>query len=158
MRHSIIYGVLILAVVLTGSMPFHSADVGKLRPVRTLYAQSLGEQVQITADTGDMGQGDCWRSAVQNLEDTASGRVLAGAVSYILMNDDSLLPQILEQKELNPSCALCIAAPGVDLEAAGAYLDAHEPDSSLRLLRAEASAIPWLEWSEGRFYLHGAEN
>lgn len=158
MRHSIIYCVLILAIVLTGSMPFVNADAGRLRPVQTLYAEIVGNQVRVTADTGDLGQGNTWQAAMKNMETTASGTIFQGAVSYILLQDETLLPEILKVEKLNPSCSVCLAAPGLDLEAAGTFLDAHEPDSSLRLLRAGEKTIPRLEWTEGRFFLRGAEN
>lgn len=158
MRHTIIYVLLILAVVVTGSLPFDQSDVGKLRPVQTLYGQWADGQVRVTADTGDRGQGDDWQSAIEALEAAAPGTVFQGAVSYILLEEPSLLPQILEVEALNPSCVVCLAPPGLDLEEAGTYLDAHEPESSLRLLRAGAIALPRLAWTEGRFFLIGAEN
>ena len=130
MKHGIIYLLLTLGVVLTGSLPFTSHDVGELRPVKTVLVR------------------------------VAPGTVFFGTASYLLLEESALdlLSELPQERALNPGCALCLVPAGVDLEAAGSYFDAHEPGWDLaRLRRAQAAgepvALPGLVVAEGRYLL-----
>lgn len=155
MKRSILYIIVCLALVLTGSLPFRGHDVGKLRPVETI-AVSGGDIVKLRTDMGDVGSGRSWADALEDLEKTAPGAIFQGTVSYILLEDsgEDLLGTILSQENLNPGCGICLAPEGVDPQKAGEYLRAHEPGENLRSLRGkELYELPRLIESEGRFYL-----
>ena len=45
MKHGLVYLLLVAGVVLTGSLPFASHDVGELRPVQTALVRMEADQV-----------------------------------------------------------------------------------------------------------------
>lgn len=156
MKHWVIYIVLTAAVVLTGSLPFANHDVGKLVPVDVLAVSVWGEQVVLKTDVGDSGRGESWQEALENLKATAPGTVFLGTAGYLLLDDSAmeLLPELLEQRSLNPGCALCRAPWGMDLEGAGKYLGAHEPEVNLQKLRGDRGlTLPVLREQDGRYLL-----
>ena len=158
MKHGIVYGILILWVLLTGAIPFRGHDIAALRPVKTVFVESDGGQIRITADTGDMGVGGDWASAMADMEKTSTGMIFQGTIACILLENGETLPQILENDTLNPNCVVCRAESGLDLTGAGAYLDIHSPDSSLRQLRAEGTGIlPVLVYRDGRYDLENGK-
>jgi len=154
-KHGAVYFVLTMAIVLAGGLPFSNHDVGRLQPVETLAVRMEAGRVVLETDAGDMGTGDTWAAAMENMKATAPGSVFLGTVSFLLLDDNAveLLPVILEQQELNPGCSLCRARVGMELEPAGAYLRAHEPEMNLRLARAGAGELPWLLEEDGRYLL-----
>lgn len=155
MKRWIVYLVVIAAVVLTGSLPFSSHDVGQLRPVETIFVQLQNGQVLLAADTGDTGAGENWEAAMRDLEAKAPGTIFIGTASFLLLDKSAaeLLPELLEKQELSPSCAVCFAPEGLDLEEAGKYLRAHEPEADIRTLRAERVLLPYLTQTDGGYLL-----
>ncbi len=160
MKHGIIYLLLTLGVVLTGSLPFTSHDVGELRPVKTVLVRVEGNQVSLETDMGDAGTGNSWDAAMADLKAKAPGTVFFGTASYLLLEESALdlLSELPQERALNPGCALCLVPAGVDLEAAGSYFDDHEPGWDLaRLRRAQAAGepvtLPGLVVAEGRYLL-----
>lgn len=160
MKHGLIYLLLAAGVVLTGSLPFVSHDVGELRPVQTALVRVEGDQVVLETDMGDVGTGAGWDAAMADLKAKAPGTVFFGTASFLLLEEKALglLPELSQKTELNPGCALCLATAGMDLEAAGEYLDAHEPGWDLaRLRQAQAAGepvtLPRLAVTEGRYLL-----
>ncbi len=154
LKHGTIYGLLTLAVILTGSLPFRGHDVAKLRPVKILLAAYDQGQVTLTADTGDQGTGDTWQGAMTDMEKAASGVIFQGTVTYILLEDETMLPTVLENDALNPNCMVCLTEGEPELTEVGAYLDAHSPESSLRQLRAgRVDVLPRLQCRDGRYDL-----
>lgn len=160
MKHGPIYLLLAAGVVLTGSLPFVSHDVGELRPVQTALVRVEGAQVILETDMGDVGTGAGWDAAMADLKAKAPGTVFFGTASFLLLEEKALglLPELSQRTELNPGCALCLAPVGMDLEAAGEYLDAHEPGWDLaRLRQAQAAGepvtLPRLAVTEGRYLL-----
>ena len=118
MKHGIIYLLLSLGVVLTGSLPFTSHDVGELRPVKTVLVRVEGNQVSLETDMGDAGTGNSWDAAMADLKAKAPGTVFFGTASYLLLEESALdlLSELPQERALNPGCALCLVPAGVDLE------------------------------------------
>ena len=83
MKHGIIYLLLTLGVVLTGSLPFTSHDEGELRPVKTVLVRVEGNQVSLETDMGDAGTGNSWDAAMADLKAKAPGTVFFGTASYL---------------------------------------------------------------------------
>lgn len=159
MKHGVIYALLTLAVILTGSLPFRGHDVAKLRPVETILAGYDEGRVMLTADTGDSGSGDTWQRAMADMEKGATGVIFQGTVTYILLEDEALLPVVLHNDGLNPNCMVCLTEGEVDPAEAGAYLDAHSPESSLRQLRAGwVEVLPRLLYRDGRYDLENGNS
>lgn len=154
LKHGIIYGLLTLAVILTGSMPFTGQDVAKLHPVETILAESTSGQVRLTTDTGDSGTGESWLQAVEDMEKASTGIIFQGTVTYILLDHENLLPALLENKSLNPNTMVCLAEGEINPAEAGVYLTTHRPESSLRRIRAgEVTQLPRLIGRDGRYDL-----
>lgn len=155
MKHGVIYMVLAAVVIFTGSLPFSNHDVGKLQPVETMAVWMEADAVVLETDAGIRGEGQTWEAAMENMKATAPGSVFLGTVSFLLLDSSALelLPVILTRQEINPACSLCLGEKGMDLEAAGTYLRAHEPEKNLRLMRAEGGTLPRLLEENGRYLL-----
>lgn len=165
MKHWLIYLLLTAGIVLTGSLPFTSHDVGELRPVQTVLVQMQEDWVILETDTGDSGIGKSWDAAMEDLMAKASGTVFIGTASFLLLEGNAvqLLPELAYKTDLNPGCGLCVMQIIPDLEMAGEYLNAHEPDWDLRRLRTALAAgedvlLPELTSAEGRYLLVQSEN
>lgn len=155
-KRTILYLSLVLALILGGQLPFRAQDVGELRPAEALVLSAAEGQLYLVTDAGDRGSGPDLEAAMEDLKASAPGVVFHGTVRYLLLEDSALsrLPELAENRELNPACALCRVPSGTDPEAAAAYLRAHPPETDLRLLRAEPETIlPRLRFWEGRFSL-----
>ena len=157
MKHGLVYLLLVAGVVLTGSLPFASHDVGELRPVQTALVRMEADRVILKTDMGDVGAGIGWDAAMADLKAKAPGTVFFGTASFLLLEESAqdLLSELPQKMELNPGCALCLAPAEVDLEAASEYFDAHEPGWDLaRLRQAQAAGkpvtLPRLVVTEGR--------
>lgn len=149
---------LLLGAILLGAMPFCGYDIGKLHPVRTIYAQREGDMVTLTADTGDKGVGNRWETAMEDMERSSDGVVFQGTVEYILLGEESLLPEVLRDKTLHANCVVCAAKGVMEPETAGMYLQTHTPDSTLRQLRQkEYPKLPVLVREKERFVLEARE-
>ncbi len=157
MKHSIIYSIMLVGVIVLGAVPFSGYDVGKLHPVRIIAAERDRGVVYLTTDTGDMGVGATWQKAMENMEKTSAGTIFQGTVTFLILEDERLLEEVLSNDALSPNCVVCLGGEISDLEAAGKFLAAHKPDSSLISLRAENRELPRLEEKEGRFVLYGGE-
>lgn len=136
MRRSIIYSILLAAVIFLGGLPFEGSNIARLRPVRIVYGEKSSGSWQVTADTGDTGQGKTWEKAMKDLEDRAPGIIFQETVGYVLLERESLLEEVVEDKNLSPNCGIYQIDEIPDLETAAQYLDAHEGGSSLRRLRS----------------------
>ena len=64
MKHGLVYLLLVAGVVLTGSLPFASHDVGELRPVQTALVRMEADRVILKTDMGDVGAGIGWDAAM----------------------------------------------------------------------------------------------
>ena len=152
MKHWLFYGLLTACILLFGGLPFESHDVGKLRPVETIFCQVREGTFCLETDTGDRGMGPDWEHAWKDLQGKAPGTVFLGTASYVLLDGESELPEVLKQN-LNPSCGLCLWHGDGDLSSAGAYLRAHEPRETLRTERAKPGNLQTLVKREGGYLL-----
>ncbi len=158
MKHTTIYSILLGSAIVLGALPFSSYDVGKLHPIETLAARKDGSLVVVQANTGDRGSGATWDLAMEDMEKTASGTALQGTAAFVILESESLLDEVLGDDALSPNCVVCLGEIPEDLEAAGAYLSAHQPETDLAHLRAEKISLPVLVQEEGGFRLSEGEN
>ena len=114
MKHGLVYLLLVAGVVLTGSLPFASHDVGELRPVQTALVRMEADRVILKTDMGDVGAGIGWDAAMADLKAKAPGTVFFGTASFLLLEESAqdLLSELPQKMELNPGCAPCFAAMG----------------------------------------------
>lgn len=73
MKHGLVYLLLVAGVVLTGSLPFASHDVGELRPVQTALVRMEADRVILKTDMGDVGAGIGWGCRHGGSEGQSSG-------------------------------------------------------------------------------------
>lgn len=165
-RRWAVYGLLAVALVLSGELPFQNRDVGKLLPVETSLLYIDRGQVVIETDQGLRGRGATWALAVKDLEAKAAGVVFYDTGNYLLLHESavSLLKDLPGREKLRDSCALCLVDwREADLAAAGKYLSAHKPKVNLRRIQAaqavgEPVNLPKLIKTEGAFLLVPGEN
>ena len=89
MKHGLVYLLLVAGVVLTGSLPFASHDVGELRPVQTALVRMEADQVILKTDMGDVGTGIGWDAAMADLKAKAPGTVFFGTASFLLLEESA---------------------------------------------------------------------
>ena len=149
MKHWVLYGVTVLAVILLSASPFRGTDISKLAPVEVVWLAEEDGQVLLVTDTGDWGRGKDVREALSDMKAAAKGTIFLDTADYLIVQKDAevFLDQIAEI--LRPSCMLCYAMRMPDLKAAGAFFDAHEPSVTLRQWRNEQTELPLLK-EEGR--------
>lgn len=153
MKHWMIYLIMVLAIVMTGQLPFQGHDVGTLRPVEVVLAQLENGKICLSTDTGDKGSGDTWQEALDDMKERAPGSIFLGTAGFLLIADRQILPEIMKQNLFNPSCGICYVEDSVDLTDAGNYLRAHEPEANLRLLRTGEVELPQLRIEDGGYCL-----
>lgn len=149
--------VLFAAKLLFGE-PFEGTDVAKLQPVQLLRVSLTESGVLLETETGDLGEGQNIREALDDMKAGASANIFLETAEFLLVADGAreLLPELTEV--LRPGCAVCIASEIVDLEQGAAYLAAHRPEVSLNDVRAGKMQLPHLVMKEGRLELEEPED
>lgn len=153
MKRWLWYVAAVVAVAAIGGMPFSGTDVAELQPVELIrVSRSLGT-VRVETDTGAFGAGTDLRGAFSDMMETSTGNIFLETADHLLISPAAvdLLPELADR--LRPACGICMENGTADLEQAAAYLKTHEPDATLRDIRAGAAAIPSLLVREGRMYL-----
>lgn len=129
------YAAAILLVLLFG-LPFRAYDTAKLLPVRTLQVASSQDGISLTADTL-FAHGESFDLALEALCREASGEVLLDTVEHLVLEDASLLPEILSSERLRPAAQVYYARELPQTQELAAYLSAHPTKRTLAVLRAE---------------------
>ncbi len=148
MKRWIVY---IAVVILFTVTPFRGTDIAKLAPVEVVWLTEKGGQVYLQTDTGDMGRGADVREALEDMKGAAPGSVFLETADYLIVEQgrEVLLEQTYDV--LRPSCMVCTAEKMPDMEAAAAFLAAHEPQTTLRQRQVEGRSLSMLKEQEGRF-------
>ncbi len=141
----------IATVALLAATPFRGTDIASLAPVEVVWLTEMGGQVYLETDTGDVGWGADVRSALENMKAAASGSVFLETADYLIVEQGAevLFEQVYDI--LRPSCMVCTAETMPDMEAAAAYLAAHEPKTTLRQRQVDQRNLPVLRERAGRF-------
>lgn len=125
---------LIYALLLGGALliPREHTDLGKLKPVETVFIYIEEEQAVIETDTEDLGRGLDVHSALLNLKETTSGIIYLDTANYLLVGKgaEHLIPQAGEY--LKDAVRVCIAQRAVKVTDATEYLSVHKPVCKLR--------------------------
>ena len=148
MRRWIVY---IAVVILFAVTPFRGTDIAKLAPVEVVWLTEKGGQVYLETDTGDMGRGADVRSALENMKAAAPGSVFLETADYLIVQQGREVLLVQTYDVLRPSCMVCTAEKMPDMEAAAAFLAAHEPQTTLRQWQVEGRRLSMLKEQEGRF-------
>jgi hypothetical protein len=146
-------GLLIVLVLMLLTRPFEAVNVAKLEPVSLLRVSWTNAGVQVETDTGERGRGADLAKAFDDLRETADGVVFLDTVDRLLVTPQTaeLIPQL--KKYLRPGCNVCVEFGPTELEAAGAFLQIHEPQMTLRRYGVDDARLPILYTKEGRMRL-----
>ncbi len=128
-------------------------DVAKLRPVQTLWVSASDGWVTVQTESGEVGVGADFASAVKNMEDAADSRIFYQTAEYLLLNEEAL-PQIEQLAQyLRPSCVVCMTEGSPVLEKVAQFLEHHRAETTLQQYRSDSRKLPVLRTAEGRMTL-----
>lgn len=153
MKRWVLYIIVYALAALLGGNLFQGTDVAKLSPVEAVWVSAKAGQVQIETDMGDVGVGSNAKQALENMKATAQGQVFLETADYLIVErgNEGLISQL--QEILRPTCGVCVAAEKPDLQQAAEFLNAHEPDVTMKKLKSREVILPILENKGGRLEL-----
>lgn len=145
-------GIIAIVAALSGKTSA-GTDVAKLQPVQVVYLTCPEGQIVIETDTGDWGNGETLKEALQDMKATSSREVFLDTADYLLISQGcvDLLPAMM--KQLRPSCSVCFTDGVPDMERAGVFLQQHAPQITLMQYRAGERQLQTLVIREGRMEL-----
>ena len=128
-------------------------DIAELEPVAVLRAGTDRGRLILETDTGQIGVGGNIKEAVDDMNETAGGKVFLETAGYLLVTPSAVkwLPELAEA--LRPSCCVCLDITGAELRTAAEYLSIHRPDLTLRVYRQGKELAQVLYLREGRMRL-----
>ena len=151
MKRWLLYLIIIGIISFLGISPFQKTDIAQLAPVEVVWLSYEKGVLCLKTDTEDIGYGKDVQSALENMKQTASGTIFLETADYLIVEKGQA--RFLEQMHsvLRPSCMVCSATQMPELDEVAKFLQAHEPEATLRQLRnGEGKVKQLLEW-EGRF-------
>lgn len=151
MKRWVLYVVVFAGIALFSASPFRGTDISKLAPVEVVWLTEKNGQVYLKTDTGDMGWGEDVQAALRDMKAATPGTVFLETADYLIVKKgrEDLLEQVYDV--LRPSCIVCMADEMPDMESVAAFLEAHEPQMTLRQYRADQRSLPLLKGQDGRF-------
>ena len=149
MKRIIIYIIVLAALLLA---PVKGADIGRLRPVETVFIYHLNDQVVIETDTSDWGMGSDSAAALENLKDTTPGTIYLDTAEYLLIGEDAQEAAQQLRPVLKKSVRLCVAEQGIDLTAAADFLSGKDELTRLKDW-TPGDNLPHLKAYQGRLIL-----
>lgn len=140
----------IIALLLCGVSSNCGTDIGELAPVEVVWLSETAGQIYLETDTGDMGHGDTIQAALTDMKAAAPGTIFLETADYLIVEpgNEILLEQLYDI--LRPSCKVCAAQLMPNMKLVAAFLNAHEPQVTLRQYQVEKCALPILREQEGR--------
>ena len=129
MRKGLLYIMLLLGALV---VPKERVELGKLRPVETLYVYRQEEQLCLQTDLGDTGIGMNVDAAVADLRESSAGVVFLDTAEYLIVEspEEKLIREL--GRYVKQSVRLCEGVDRIDPSEATSYLSAHCPDTKLR--------------------------
>ena len=104
------------AVLILVLSPFRGTDIGKLRPAQWVYLSRQEDTVWLETDTGDRGGGTDVLSALEDLRQSAPGKLFLETADYALVSREALqdLPQL--RNVLRSGVEVCLAEEKPDAD------------------------------------------
>ena len=149
MRRILLYIALLAAALV---IPVERTDLGKLKPVETVYLYTDEGILTLLTDTGDKGTGKTVGQALENLKQTTAGTVYLDTAEYLLITEESKFEAQELKKLLKGSVRICEAEGEIPLEEVGAYLSVHLPEMRLSHWKPEHK-LQILKVNQDRFTL-----
>lgn len=162
MKKLLLITALALVLKATGLLPFQSADIADLLPLRTLTVDVTADGIALNAGEAS-GTGPTLDAALENLHATAAGRAFLATVRQVILSETAreLLPQLCRWEALRPAAQVVLCPEALpEPEEAADYLETHDPGLTLqqvraKFLRGEAVILPLLH-TEGGLLLETA--
>lgn len=157
MRYWAVYIVLYAIVGMFGLSPFRGSDLATLSPVEAVWMETVGGEVHVETDGGEVGVGATVQCALDNLKETAAATVFLDTADFLIVKtgNEMLISQLSDV--LRPSCSVCVADRRPDLKQAAAFLAVHEPFVKMKTF-CTVSDLPTLREEKGRLILIGKGN
>jgi hypothetical protein len=156
MKKLLLITALALVLKATGLLPFQSADIADLLPLRTLTVDVTADGIALDAGEAS-GTGPTLEAALKDLCATATGQAFPATVRQVILSQSAreLLPEICRWQALRPAAQVVLAPEGLpDPEEAADYLETHDPGLTLQqvqaaLLRGQTVTLPTLRTEGG---------
>lgn len=148
LKQGIFIGLLLLAVAF-GEGLFRSTDVAKLEPVELVVLRAIPQGFAIQTDTGSFGSGTSIADAIQNLEETATGKVFLETADYVLLEgvDADAIPVLLEV--FRPSSKVLFLQGDAAPESLAAFLRSRPQMVSILRWKLTEANPPTIRFQEG---------
>lgn len=124
-----------------------------LRPAALLYVREQAGELRVETDLGDHGRGRTMDEAMENMQKTASGRILLDTIDLLVMEEKAVYALQEAADFLRPATEVAVGGGEIDPEKAAAYLHIHKPGLTLQQLRQESCRPPVLRGRGGRYSL-----
>ena len=149
---------LILFAVLILFSPFAMRDVAEILPVETLVLSREDDGCRLTTDLGYYGLGQTPKEALENLLETAPGKIVLSTTRSLVVQAKEELYGLLKLDALRPGTAIFYTRGGVDASDCNQYVSRHRGNATLGkylacLATGEILPVPVLEGENGRYSL-----
>ena len=143
------------AMWLSTRLPFEKTDVAQLSPVNLILVEMTDGAVCISSDRGDIGVGDTLDEALEDMEQTCSGKIFLDTVDYVLLEGEAKINCEELKEYFRPGTFLCSARGEIEPESAAGYLRGRKLTCTLGRQGSSLGMLPVLEAVDGRYYYHG---
>lgn len=150
MKRALWLAVVLAAVWGLPRLSHPAVDIGKLEPVETVLLILEKDGIRVETDTGAVGFGDTLEDSVEKLRRSSATEVYLDTTSKLLVAGEAGEHWKDVMDFFRPSCVVCLADEGIDLEQATEYLSVHKPEMTLNRLRAGERNWQRLYMEEGR--------
>ncbi|MBP3672496.1 MAG: hypothetical protein J6J18_01560 [Oscillospiraceae bacterium] len=138
MKRYILYIVVLLALLAVSA---EGNDVGRLLPVEVISVYKEEGTVKIETDTGNMGAGEDFEAAYQNLRSNASAEIFLDTADYLILYGDAQGQIEQLRVYLKPGIKVCTGVGEMDLVSAAEYLSIHTPDKRLKDVNRDSDLV-----------------
>lgn len=131
----------------SGRLPFAGHETQELNPIQTLVADFDGDQVEITADSGQSGVGDTWDEAVADLKNSSVGKAFLETAEKLVVCGATLkdLASVAASNVLRPAAEVFAGIELEDVEQVADYLKTKLSNVTVAKIKtalAEGETVP----------------
>lgn len=148
MKGKIGIALLVASLWLLPRLSHPAVDVGKANPAELVRVTVDETGYSLETDGGFRGRGETLEEAAAALREEAPGEILLDTAKYLLLSGDVRDWEGLSAL-FRPDCRICRISGETELTQALAWLKAHPPAQTLRILRVEDGTIEELILKEG---------
>ena len=156
---------LLLLLGALGLLPFHSSDVAKLLPVKTVVVMRSGEEWVVDVGAGVRAVGQSLSQALERLREAVTGEVFFPTAEQVILTDDQAetVEAVTEEPAFRPAAGIYLSPEeSPDPLALGEYLASHSSNITILDVRAALAAgesphIPVVAPAEGGYLVYGGQ-